>query len=135
MALAAYASPVPDRDNPMLSLLTASGLRFVTALPGRKLLRPLKDIHWRFPNEQFAFMAQRALEQACVGVVREALRQTGERRVALAGGVASNIRMNQRIRLLDGVEDVFVFPHMGDGGLALGQAAVAACLTAQSKDA
>ena len=125
MALAAYASPVPDRDNPLLSLLSARGARFVTAQPGHSLLRPLKAIHWRFPNEQFAFMAQRALEQACVGVIREALKQTRERTVALAGGVASNIRVNRRIRLLDGVDDVFVFPHMGDGGLALGAALLA----------
>jgi carbamoyltransferase len=74
------------------------------------------------PNEQFAFMAQRALEHACTAVVSNALAQTGERHVALAGGVASNVKVNRRIRLLDGVDDVFVFPHMGDGGLALGAA-------------
>jgi len=80
---------------------------------------------WRYPNEQFAFMAQRALERACEGVVSAALRHTGERRIALAGGVASNIKVNRRLRLLDGVDDVFVFPHMGDGGLALGAALLA----------
>jgi len=125
MALADYASPVPDDQNPLLSMLTARDGRFVTAVPGHRLLEPLKAIHWRFPNEQFAFMAQRALELACVAVVREGLRQTGARHVALAGGVASNIKVNRRIRLLDGVEDVFVFPHMGDGGLALGAALLA----------
>ncbi len=125
MAIADYASPVPDDRNPMLSLLTARGLSFATALPGHALRRPLADVHWRFPNEQFAFMAQRALETACEGVVSAALRQSGERRVALAGGVASNIKVNRRLRLLDGVDDVFVFPHMGDGGLALGAALLA----------
>ena len=45
------------------------------------------------------------------------------RRIALAGGVASNIKANRRIRLLPGVEEVYVFPHMGDGGLAVGAAA------------
>ncbi len=126
MALADYASPVPDEENPMLALLTTSGATFVTSVPGHALQRPLKEVLWRFPNEQFAFMAQRALEQACVAVVREGLRLTGERRVALAGGVASNIKVNRRIRLLDGVDDVFVYPHMGDGGLALGAALLAA---------
>jgi carbamoyltransferase len=126
MALADYASPVADADNPMFALLRSNGAAFVTAAPGHALRRPLKDILWRFPNEQFAFMAQRVLEDACVGVVRHGLQQTGERRVALAGGVASNIKVNRRIRRLDGVDDVFVFPHMGDGGLALGAALMAA---------
>lgn len=42
--------------------------------------------------------------------------------VCLAGGLFANVRINQRVRELDGVEDVFVFPHMGDGGLAVGAA-------------
>jgi carbamoyltransferase len=125
MAIADYASPVSDERNPMLSLLTASGSSFVTSVPGHRLRRPLADILWQFPNEQFAFMAQRALEYACVGVVSDALKRTGERRIALAGGVASNIKVNRRLRLLPGVDDVFVFPHMGDGGLAVGAALLA----------
>jgi carbamoyltransferase len=125
MAIADYASPVPDDRNPMLSLLGARGSSFVTSVPGHRLRRPLADILWQFPNEQFAFMAQRALEHACVAVVSDALKQTGERRIALAGGVASNIKVNRRLRLLEGVDDVFVFPHMGDGGLAVGAALLA----------
>jgi carbamoyltransferase len=70
-------------------------------------------------------MAQRALERACVALVAEAVRRTGERRVALAGGIASNIKVNRQVRLLPGVSDVFVYPHMGDGGLAVGAAALA----------
>lgn len=122
MALADYAAPVPDAENPMLALLRADGPTFATAVPSRRLDGPLKDILWRYPNEQFAFMAQRTLERACEAVVGHALRLTGERRIALAGGVASNVKMNRRLRRLEGVDDVFVFPHMGDGGLAVGAA-------------
>jgi carbamoyltransferase len=39
--------------------------------------------------------------------------------VVLSGGVAANVRLNQRIREL-GFRDVYVFPHMGDGGLSVG---------------
>ena len=125
MALADYASPVPDDRNPLFSLLTARDLSFVTARPGRSLKGPLRRILWSYPNEQFAYMAQRALEEACVKLVGRALDLTGERRIALAGGVASNIKVNRRLRLLPGVEQVFVFPHMGDGGLPVGAAALA----------
>jgi len=131
MALSDYASPVEDDRNTMLTLLTASDLQFATAVPAARLVAPLKKILWRFPNEQFAFMAQRTLERACAGLVARAVSATGERRVALAGGIASNIKVNRRVRLLPAVEDVFVFPHMGDGGLAVGAAALARAETAE----
>ena len=38
----------------------------------------------------------------------------------LAGGVFANVKLNQRIHELEGVERLFVFPHMGDGGLGYG---------------
>jgi carbamoyltransferase len=125
MALASHAAP-PD-TNPLLQMLQARGLRFWTPASGMALHARLRALHWRYPNEQFARMAQDALEHACVEVVREAVRQTGIRNLAMAGGVASNIKANRRIRMLDEVENMFVFPHMGDGGLALG-AALAASL-------
>ncbi len=86
----------------------------------------LARIHWRYSNEQFAYLAQRVVEQTCVALARDAVRLTGLRRVALAGGVVSNVKATRRIRLLPEVEDVYVFPHMGDGGLAVGAALVAA---------
>ncbi|GAC1458434.1 MAG: hypothetical protein PVSMB1_08330 [Gemmatimonadaceae bacterium] len=124
MALASFGAR-PER-NPLTALLYADGTRFRTAVPGHALRRHLKRLHWCFPNEQFARMAQEALEHACLAVVSEAVSRTGMTNVALAGGVASNIQVNRRIRLLSEVAEVFVFPHMGDGGLALGAALMAA---------
>jgi len=43
-------------------------------------------------------------------------------RVALAGGVFANVKLNQRIIELDCIEDISIFPNMGDGGLAVGGA-------------
>ena len=43
-------------------------------------------------------------------------------RVVYAGGVASNIQANLKLEELPEVDEIFVFPHMGDGGLALGAA-------------
>jgi carbamoyltransferase len=54
------------------------------------------------------------------------VRLTGLDRIALAGGVVSNIRATRRIRVMPEVKAVYVFPHMGDGGLALGAAVAAA---------
>lgn len=125
MALADYASPVPDDRNPLRQLLFAEDGCFRTARPGHALRAPLRRVHWGVPNEQFAYMAQRALEDACSSLVAGAVAASGEHRVALAGGIASNVKVNRRLRTMPGVEDVFVFPHMGDGGLAFGAAVLA----------
>jgi carbamoyltransferase len=126
MALADHAPGVADDENPLVPLLQARGLEFTTPRPARRLRSPLARILWRVPNEQFAAMAQRAVLLACERLVREAVRRTGKTRVALAGGVASNVKVNRAIRLLPEVDDVYVFPHMGDGGLAVGAALLAA---------
>ena len=126
MALADHASPVSDAENPILSLISVSDGRFRCARTGRSLVNQLKRIQWFHANEQFAYMAQRVIELRTVEVVRDAVRLTGLRRVALAGGVVSNVKANRHIRLMPEVENVYVFPHMGDGGLAVGAAVAAA---------
>jgi predicted NodU family carbamoyl transferase len=40
----------------------------------------------------------------------------------MSGGVHANARLNQRIREIPGVEEVFVYPNMGDGGCGTGAA-------------
>src|SRR6185436_12412848 len=45
--------------------------------------------------------------------------------IAYSGGVASNIKVNMLVHDLPEVERLFVFPHMGDGGLAVGAAMAA----------
>jgi len=50
-------------------------------------------------------------------------REGGEVRLALAGGLFANIRLNQALAGLPGVAGLAVFPHMGDGGLPAGAAA------------
>ncbi|MPZ20810.1 MAG: hypothetical protein GEV06_23305 [Luteitalea sp.] len=126
MALADYAAPIADEDNPLLACVRVRDGVIETVRPGHGLRRPLAQIHWRYANEQFAYMAQRVVEHTCVALARDAVRLTGLGRLALAGGVVSNVKATRRIRLLPDVEDVYIFPHMGDGGLALGAAVVAA---------
>lgn len=40
--------------------------------------------------------------------------------LCLAGGVFGNEKLNQRLRELDGVKNIYVLPAMGDDGLPLG---------------
>jgi carbamoyltransferase len=122
MALASYAFPPDNGDNPLAHVFDGNGLdlrcRFGSLGLRRYLARQMSVV----PSERFAWMAQSLLERKVAEVVSAAARSLGLRKLAYAGGVASNIKANLRLWELPDVDEVFVFPHMGDGGLALGAA-------------
>jgi len=72
--------------------------------------------------QDIAAGVQRHFEQCITSYVRGHVRKSGLGRVALAGGVFANVRVNQRVREMAEVEDIYVFPQMGDGGGAVGAA-------------
>ncbi len=72
-----------------------------------------------YSKEDVAAGVQCVLEDVVSRFLRDNLRDIASSRIVLSGGVAANVRLNQIVREL-GFEDVFVFPHMGDGGLAAG---------------
>ena len=77
-------------------------------------------------REDAAAWVQHGTERILVVGVTRWLRETGATRLALAGGVFANVRINALLAGLEGVERLHVFPHMGDGGLAAGAALHAA---------
>jgi carbamoyltransferase len=122
MAIANYAYPIPDSDNPMLDFISIDGMQVRSLYGSLRMYTELRKLLWKYPSEQFAYMAQRTLEVKVSQLAANCLRINGLRRLALAGGVFSNIKLNMQIRLLPEVDACCVFPHMGDGGLALGAA-------------
>ncbi|MBZ5634685.1 MAG: hypothetical protein LAO55_16300 [Acidobacteriia bacterium] len=66
--------------------------------------------------------AQRILDEVFRCTVMQAYEKFKIPHLALAGGTFANVRTNLVIREIPGVESVFVFPHMGDGGIAMGSA-------------
>jgi carbamoyltransferase len=75
-----------------------------------------------FAKRDVAAAYQRVLEEVACESIGYWVRKTGLRRVAVSGGVHANVKLNQRIRAIDGVEAVFVYPNMGDGGCGTGAA-------------
>jgi carbamoyltransferase len=122
MALASYGYAPPDGRNPLMDLFHVEGTRVSCRLAPSRLRRFLAGELAMVPSEQFAFLAQDVLETKVTELARNALRSTGLSHLAYAGGVASNIQVNRKLRSLPECEEIFVFPHMGDGGLALGAA-------------
>ena len=87
-----------------------------------------------FSREDVAAAAQKRLEDVVAELVQSAVEETGLRRVALAGGVFANVKLNQRLFDLDVVDAVSVHPSMGDGGTALGSAFLAHVLAADAQE-
>ena len=91
-------------------------------------LRPQrKDDAWhqfltRYRREEIAAALQKNLEDQVVAFVRHWVSRTGRRSVTVAGGTFANVKLNQRIHELPEVKELFVYPNMGDGGLAAGAA-------------
>ncbi len=74
----------------------------------------------KYSREDLAAWAQNNLEKIVVDIVRTYLQRTGLRKLAVAGGVVANVKLNQRLHELPEVDHLFVLPNMGDGGLGLG---------------
>lgn len=86
----------------------------------------LKGIKKRLPSgykiEDLAASIQMVSEDISREYIGFWLQRTGKRTVALAGGLFANVRINQEIKEISGVEKIFVHPGMEDGGLGVGAA-------------
>ncbi len=140
MGLAAYGQPRYDLSH--ILQITAEGYHlqseFLRGVSGTQpAASPQERLFDRFPVEvaprtpggplepahfDLAASAQAQLEEAVLQLVRFHIRRTGVSRVCLAGGVALNCKMNQRLREDPAVSQLYVPPVVSDAGLSLGAA-------------
>ena len=71
-------------------------------------------------REDVAAGAQRVLEDTILEYVKTMLPPNSK--LCLAGGIFANVLLNQKIALLPKRAEIYVYPNMGDGGLAVGSA-------------
>ncbi len=76
----------------------------------------------QFPKIDVAAAYQHVLEVVAAAYVGHYLRKSGLKNVVMSGGVHANVKLNQRLRELPGVEKIFIHPNMGDGGCGTGAA-------------
>lgn len=79
-----------------------------------ELLAPLS-------REDKAASIQQATETVVLQWIETLLARTNAKYVGLSGGVFANVLLNQKVAALNGVEEIYVFPAMGDEGLPVGQ--------------
>ncbi|TDA62658.1 hypothetical protein E0765_08695 [Sulfuricurvum sp. IAE1] len=73
-----------------------------------------------FTPEDLAAATQKHFERMVTELVHYYLHQTDIRNIAVAGGVFSNISLNQALYEIDEAIDLFVYPNMGDAGICAG---------------
>lgn len=84
-----------------------------------------RSLAQHFAKRDVAAAYQRVLEEVTQRMVQFWLAKTGLTKVAVSGGVHANVKLNQRIQEIPGVEQIFVYPNMGDGGCGTGAAMLA----------
>ena len=124
MSLAAYSFPSQIKELERISRYDPK-TRQLVGERGEKfeflLAEWMKDnILWQRSREEFAYAVQKHVQEQVLAIIKQHIEETKIRKVAVAGGLFSNIIVNMLIDQMPEVEDFFVFPHMGDGGLAIG---------------
>ncbi len=76
----------------------------------------------RYAMIDLAAAWQHVLEVVAVNWVRHWVAATGCGHLVLSGGVTANVKLNQRLHAIEGVESIFIYPNMGDGGCGTGLA-------------
>jgi carbamoyltransferase len=131
VGLAAYGDP---------EILLDTILSRFDQQPGNFRIRESNNIYFSrylatlFPKIDVAAAYQRALEVVATNYVRHYVQQTGIRAVVFAGGVAANVKLNQRIFEIPEVNRIFIYPNMGDGGCGTGAAFLASRETLQKQE-
>ena len=129
LGLAAYCDEPQSYDEIRMMIDYDRERRSFVARPELGMYLPsyenavLAEFVGQHSREDVAAAAQRSLEEVVCALVEDL---GGKRhKLALAGGVFANVKLNQRVRALPEVNEVFVFPNMGDGGLSVGAAYLA----------
>jgi carbamoyltransferase len=123
MALASYGVPAYLRE--LRGHLRATGDGgFEATAPEWERFAPRLDRggEWTRQHADLAASVQRRLEEVLLDLAQWLYAQTGERRLALAGGVALNCVANSRLWREGPFDEVWVQPAAGDAGTALGAA-------------
>lgn len=106
-------APPLHRDDMNFSAAFLQKMQAPRRLPGAPLSDFYKDV---------AASAQRHLEDVVLNMLRHFAARTGQKKLCLAGGVALNCVLNQRIVESKIFDKVFVQPASSDAGISLGAA-------------
>jgi carbamoyltransferase len=121
--LAAYGKPKYIEMFKKLIIYENGTYRNIGGVFFQSALKAIRDVlPFGYKREDLASTIQTYLENMIICYIMYWLERTGSVNVALAGGVFANVRINQKIHEIPGVQSVHVHPGMSDEGIGLGAA-------------
>lgn len=120
LGLAAHGNPEPVRSTLLRRIQSGGGRYAIESMIHGE--REARHFARELPREDVAAGFQAVLEEVGTAFVRHFVETHGISRIAMAGGVMANVKLNQRVAEIPGVEEVWVFPAMADAGTSFGAA-------------
>ncbi len=130
LGLAAFGNPEPFLSRLLAHVRTDDWNHLLDARLARVTLRQftdmgqdvIRELCHDLCREDIAAGIQALTERLICDWIRQQAIRLQVNRLALAGGVFANVKLNQRILELPKIDNIYVHPNMGDGGLATGAA-------------
>ncbi|MEO5328724.1 MAG: hypothetical protein H7829_10815 [Magnetococcus sp. THC-1_WYH] len=126
MGLSAVGDPEPARPlmRRMIDLDSQGRIKSYPGLFYRPFFTNFSDALMaeaaHFSREDLSAAVQAHLESIILGLLSRYIEETGVGYVCMAGGIFSNVKLNQKMRQLPGCREVFIYPNMTDGGICAG---------------
>jgi carbamoyltransferase len=109
--------------NPLwLNTIFSVDLKYKSVFERTRMGRRLRKLISQTSKQDVAAAAQRVLEEEVEKFVIYLHNKYKQDKIAASGGVFLNVKMNKKIRQLPVISEIFVYPHAGDGGVAVGAA-------------
>jgi carbamoyltransferase len=122
--LAALGEPVRAGEIGSYFSVDESGRVHSTFSGFSHMRRFMRDLAKTTRREDLAASIQKVLEDAMLRSVRTLLAHYPSKHLGLAGGVFANVRLNRLLAESLELDELFIFPAMGDEGLPVGSALI-----------
>ena len=85
-------------------------------------LNYLKQNFSKYEREDVAAWLQNNTERFVCKIISHFMKKTNQNNICLVGGLFGNVKLNQRVHELTEVKQIYIYPTMGDMGIAHGAA-------------
>ena len=122
--LAALGKPVRADEIASYFRVDDSGRVYSTFSGFSHMRRFMRQLAKAVSPEDLAASIQKVLEDTMLRSIKNLLANFPSKHLGVAGGVFANVRLNRLLAEQLGLDEIFIFPAMGDEGLPVGSALI-----------
>ncbi len=122
--LAALGKPVRADEIASYFRVDDSGRVYSTFSGFSHMRRYMRQLAKVVSPEDLAASIQKVLEETMLRSIKNLLANFPSKHLGVAGGVFANVRLNRLLAEQLGLDEIFIFPAMGDEGLPVGSALI-----------